>query len=55
MKPVTAKDLEKRVVALCNRCPWVAQLILHCLKTRNPKSIAALRLMLTRLRLTYNV
>ncbi len=51
MKYNNFKDLEKKVNLLKKRCPWVAMLLLHCLKTRDPKAFRAMRVMLTRLSL----
>jgi len=51
MKPIDFKDLERKVSVLKKRCPWVACLLLHCLKTRNPKAFKAMRLMLNRMSL----
>lgn len=51
MKPIDFKDLERKVAILKRRCPWVASLLLHCLKTRNPKAFKAMRCMLTRMSL----
>lgn len=52
MKPIRFDDLERKVQVLRQRCPWVATLILHCLKTRNPQAFEAMRLVLARLRLS---
>ncbi|MBT3182074.1 MAG: hypothetical protein HN337_06160 [Deltaproteobacteria bacterium] len=49
MKSPNFKELERRVHILKKRCPWVAMMLLHCLKTRNPKAFKAMRLMLARL------
>jgi len=49
MESSNYKDLERRVAILKKRCPWVAALLLHCLKTRNPKAFKAMREMLLRL------
>lgn len=49
MKANNFKDLERKVADLKKRCPWVAMLLLHCLKTRNPKAFKAMKSMLTRL------
>jgi hypothetical protein len=51
MKPIDFKELEKKVADLKRKCPWVAMLLLHCLKTRNPKAFRAMKLMLDRLSL----
>ena len=44
-------DLEKKVLDLKKRCPWIAAMLLHCLKTRNPKTFKAMKMMLERLSL----
>lgn len=45
-------DLERKVEELKKRCPWVAALLLHCLKTRNPHALEAMRSVLMRLKLS---
>lgn len=52
MKPIRFDDLERKVSVLKKRCPWVATLILHCLKTRNPQAFTAMKSVLHRLRLS---
>ena len=52
MKPIRFDELERKVQVLKRRCPWVATLILHCLRTRNPQAFEAMRLVLTRLRVS---
>lgn len=52
MKPSNFDGLEKKVQSLKKRCPWVSTLLLHCLETRNPKAIEAMKLVLMRLRLS---
>jgi hypothetical protein len=49
MKYNDFSDLERKVADLKKRCPWVAMLLLHCLKTRNPKAFKAMKMMLSRL------
>lgn len=51
MKPLRFDELERKVDLLKRRCPWVATLLLHCLKTRNPQAFEAMRIILVRLRL----
>ena len=52
MKPIRLEELERKVDTLKRRCPWVATLLLHCLRTRNPQAFEAMRIVLTRLRLS---
>ena len=52
MKNIRFDDLERKVQVLKRRCPWVATLILHCLRTRNPQAFEAMRMVLTRLKLS---
>lgn len=51
MKTSNFRDLEKKVSVLRRRCPWVASMLLHCIKTRDPRAFRAMRLMLNRLNL----
>ena len=51
MKLSNRCDVDKRLILLRKRCPWVASLIQHCLDTRNPKSCETMRTLLLRLRL----
>jgi len=51
MKLSNRSNLDKRLVLLKKRCPWVASLIQHCLETRNPKSCETMRTLLLRLRM----
>ncbi|MFH0799194.1 MAG: hypothetical protein V2A66_03325 [Pseudomonadota bacterium] len=50
MKPLRFEELERKVSILKKRCPWVATLLLHCLKTRNPQALEAMKSVLSRLR-----
>lgn len=52
MKPLRFDELERKVEVLKKRCPWVAALILHCLKTRNQHAFEAMKMVLARLRLS---
>lgn len=52
MKSQNFEGLERKVQSLKKRCPWVSALLLHCLKTRNPQAFEAMRVILTRIRLS---
>lgn len=52
MKVLRFDELERKVQVLKKRCPWVAALILHCLKTRNPQAFEAMKIVLARLRVS---
>lgn len=52
MRPIRFDELERKVGVLKKRCPWVATLILHCLRTRNPQAFEAMRVVLARLRMS---
>ncbi len=49
MKTSDFRDLEKKVSVLKRRCPWVASMLLHCLRTRDPKAFHAMKLLIARL------
>lgn len=49
MNRKSSTTIARRVRSLRKRSPWLASLILHCLETRDPRAIAAMRLMLTRM------
>ena len=51
MKLSNRRSLDKRLILLKKRCPWMASLIQHCLDTKNPKSCETMRMLLMRLRL----
>jgi len=51
MKLSNRRTLDKRLILLKKRCPWMASLIQHCLDTKNPKACEAMRQLLFRLRL----
>ena len=54
MNRKSSDTIARRVRSLKKNSPWLASLVLHCLETRNPREIAAMRLMLTRLDLSKN-
>jgi hypothetical protein len=51
MKLSNSKVLDRHLTTLKKRSPWMCSLIRHCLETQNPKSVEAMRMLLTRLRL----
>lgn len=51
MKLSNSKALDKHLVLLKKRSPWMYALIQHCLETQNPKAVEAMRVFLARLRL----
>lgn len=52
MKPLNFAEIEKKVLLLKKRCPWISTLLLHCLKTRNPQAFGTMKVILARLKLT---
>lgn len=51
MKLSNSKSLERHLSMLRKRSPWMFALIQHCLETQNPRSVEAMRILLSRLRL----
>jgi hypothetical protein len=51
MKSSHTKDVDRRMLVLKKRSPWMASLLQHCLETRDPRACGAMRVMLSRLRL----
>ncbi len=51
MNRKSSNTMARRVRSLKKNSPWLASLVLHCLETRNPREIATMRLMLTRMSL----
>lgn len=52
MKYTRPDGMERKLVCIKKRYPWVAELLEHCLKTRRPEAYEAMRMILSRLRLS---
>lgn len=44
------KSMKTKIEQLKKRSPWIAQLLTHCLVSKDPRAFAALKMMLTRLK-----
>lgn len=51
MKLSNSTEMERKLMNLKKKSPWIASLIQHCLQSQNPKAFEAMRLLLARLRL----
>lgn len=51
MKLSNSNDLDRKIMNLKKKSPWIASLIQHCLDSQNPKAFEAMRMLLARLRL----